>query len=103
MIRVDPSWSESNFILFFYSIRPGLAVRVDPVRLLYLPVVDYFSHLRRYMKKMARSSMFVTQSNEIVKENLQKRHIKGKGLEHGSWHPLEKHFEHFLSGGARKI
>ena len=55
------------------------------------------------MKKMARSSMFVTQSNEIVKENLQKRHIKGKGLEHGSWHPLEKHFEHFLSGGARKI
>ena len=43
------SWSESNFILFlfFYSIRvgpsrselirPGLAVRVDPVRLLYLP------------------------------------------------------------------
>ena len=45
----DPSWSESNFILFlfFYSIRvgpsrselirPGLAVRVDPVRLLYLP------------------------------------------------------------------
>ena len=45
----DSSWSESNFIffLFFYSIRvgpsrselirPGLAVRVDPVRLLYLP------------------------------------------------------------------
>ena len=45
----DPSLSESNFIsfLFFYSIRvgpsrselirPGLAVRVDPVRLLYLP------------------------------------------------------------------
>ena len=45
----DPSWSESNFILFlfFYSIRvgpsrselirPGLTVRVDPVRLLYLP------------------------------------------------------------------
>ena len=40
----DPSWSESNFILFlfFYSIRvdsswSGLAVRVDPVRLLYLP------------------------------------------------------------------
>ena len=48
----DPSWSESNFILFlfFYSIRvgpsrselirPGLAVRVDPhpVRLLYPPI-----------------------------------------------------------------
>ena len=46
----DPSWSESSFILFlfFYSIRvgpsrsklirPGLAVRVDPVRLLYLPL-----------------------------------------------------------------
>ena len=46
----DPSWSESNFILFlfFYSIRvgpsrselirPGLAVRVDLVRLLYPPV-----------------------------------------------------------------
>ena len=46
---IAPSWSESNFILFlfFYSIRvgpsrselirPGLAVRVDPVRLLYLP------------------------------------------------------------------
>ena len=45
----DPSLSGSNFIsfLFFYSIRfgpsrselirPGLAVRVDPVRLLYLP------------------------------------------------------------------
>ena len=45
----DPSLSESNFIsfLFFYSIRdgpsrselirPGLAVRVDPGRLLYLP------------------------------------------------------------------
>ena len=45
-----PSWSESNFILvlFFYLIwvgpsrseliRPGLVVRVDPVRLLYLPV-----------------------------------------------------------------
>ena len=30
MIRVYPSWSE--------LIRPGLAVRVDPVRLLYLPV-----------------------------------------------------------------
>ena len=30
MIRVDPSRSE--------LIRPGLAVRVDPVRLLYLPV-----------------------------------------------------------------
>ena len=47
---IAPSWSESSFILFlfFYSIRvspsrselirPGLAVRVDPVRLLYLPV-----------------------------------------------------------------
>ena len=46
---IAPSWSESNFILFlfFYSIRvgpsrselirPGLVVRVDPVRLLYLP------------------------------------------------------------------
>ena len=46
----DPSWSESNFILFlfFHSIRvgpsrseliqPGLVVRVDPVQLLYLPV-----------------------------------------------------------------
>ena len=46
---IAPSWSESNFVLFlfFYSIRvgpsrselirPGLAVRVDPVRLLYLP------------------------------------------------------------------
>ena len=45
----DPSWSKSNFILFqfFYSIRvdpswfklirPGLAVQVDLVRLLYLP------------------------------------------------------------------
>ena len=47
---IAPSWSESNFILFlfFYSIRvgpsrselirPGLADRVDPVRLLYLPL-----------------------------------------------------------------
>ena len=46
---IAPSWSESSFILFlfFYSIRvgpsrselirPGLAVRIDPVRLLYLP------------------------------------------------------------------
>ena len=30
VFRVDPSWSE--------LIRPGLAVRVDPVRLLYLPI-----------------------------------------------------------------
>ena len=50
---IAPSWSESNFILFlfFYSIRVGpsrselirpglLAVRVDPVRLLYLPVLE---------------------------------------------------------------
>ena len=29
-IRVDPSWSE--------LIRPGLVIRVDPVRLLYLPI-----------------------------------------------------------------
>ena len=48
----DPSWSESNFILllFFNSIRvgpsrseliqPGLAVRVDLVRLLYLPILE---------------------------------------------------------------
>ena len=48
---IAPSWSESNFILFlfFYSIRvgpsrselirPRLAVRVDPVQLLYLPSV----------------------------------------------------------------
>ena len=49
---IAPSWSESNFILFFIFlfgirigpsrselIRPGLAVRVDPVRLLYLPHV----------------------------------------------------------------
>ena len=47
---IAPSWSESNFILslFFYSIRvgpsrselirPGLAVQVDPVRPLYLPL-----------------------------------------------------------------
>ena len=47
---IAPSWSESNFILFlfFHSIRvgpsrselirPGLAIRVDPVRLLYLPL-----------------------------------------------------------------
>ena len=44
----NPSWSKSNFILFLFLysirvgpsqselIRPGLAVRVDPVRLLYL-------------------------------------------------------------------
>ena len=48
--KCAPSWSESIFILFlfFHSIRvgpsrselirPGLAVRVDPVRLLYLPL-----------------------------------------------------------------
>ena len=45
MIRVDPS----PILYFFYSIRagpsrleliqPGLAVRVDPVRLLYLPEI----------------------------------------------------------------
>ena len=34
MIRGDPSWSE--------LIRPGLAVRVDPVRLLYLPYIEMF-------------------------------------------------------------
>ena len=49
---IAPSWSESSFILFlfFYSIRvgpsrselirPGLAVRVDPVQLLYLPLLN---------------------------------------------------------------
>ena len=48
---IAPSWSESSFILFlfFHSIRvgpsrselirPRLAVRVDPVRLLYLPLL----------------------------------------------------------------
>ena len=40
---------------------------------------------------------------KYLKKIYQKRHIKGKGLEHGSWHPLEKHFEHFLSGRACKI
>ena len=43
---IAPSWSQSNLVSFFIflfdpswseSIRPGLAVRVDPVRLLYLP------------------------------------------------------------------
>ena len=38
-IRVDPSRSELN--------RPGLAVRVDPVRLLYLPVLDRLSETDR--------------------------------------------------------
>ena len=45
---IAPSWSKSNFILFLFFylirvgpsrselIRPGLAARVDPVRLLYL-------------------------------------------------------------------
>ena len=33
MIRVDPSWSE--------LIRPGLVIRVDPVRLLYLPICNW--------------------------------------------------------------
>ena len=48
-----PTWSESSFMLFlfFYSIWvgpsrseliwPGLAVRVDPVQLLYLPVLQF--------------------------------------------------------------
>ena len=39
MIRVDPSPILFYFYFFIRSelIRPGLAVRVDPVRLLYLP------------------------------------------------------------------
>ena len=52
-----PRWSKSNFILllFFYSIRvdpsrseliwPGLAVRVDLVRLLYLPLIYMHLHI----------------------------------------------------------
>ena len=57
---IAPSWSESNFILFllFYSIRvgpsrseliqPGLAARVDPVQLLYLPILWYCSTLASF-------------------------------------------------------
>ena len=43
LVRVDPSRSE--------LIRPGLAVRVDPVRLLYLPLNKGFSvfHAERSM------------------------------------------------------
>ena len=65
----NPSWSESNFILFlfFYSIRvgpsrselirPGLAVRVDPVWLLHLPSCS-FVQCRKYhtMKCCRRAS-----------------------------------------------
>ena len=60
----DPSLSESNFLsfLFYYSIRvgpsrselirPGLAVRVDPVRLLYLPFDNSFMlTCEDYLKK----------------------------------------------------
>ena len=36
-IRVDPSPILFYFFILSGSIRPGLAVRVDPVRLLYLP------------------------------------------------------------------
>ena len=44
---IAPSWSESNFILFYFFlrselIRPGLVVRVDPVWLLYLPIENHF-------------------------------------------------------------
>ena len=54
MIRVDPS---PIYFYFFYSIRvgpsrselirPGLAVGVDPVRLLYLPLVNYMPTIRQ--------------------------------------------------------
>ena len=46
MIRVDPSPILFIFYFFIRSelIRPGLAVRVDPVRLLYLP--HYMSCIR---------------------------------------------------------
>ena len=59
----DPSWSESYFILFsfFYSIwvgpsqsewiRPGLAVRVDPVRLLYLPGFQCWKEPKEFNEK----------------------------------------------------
>ena len=44
MIRVDPSPILFYFYFFIRSelIRPGLAVRVDPVRLLYLPIANRF-------------------------------------------------------------
>ena len=40
---------------------------------------------------------------KYLKKIYQKRHIKDKSLEMAGGIPLEKHFEHFLSGGAGKI
>ena len=62
----DPSWSEIQFILFLFFlvdpsqselIRPGLAVRVDPVWLLHLPSCS-FVQCRKYhtMKCCRRAS-----------------------------------------------
>ena len=44
MIRVDPSAILFYFYFFIRSelIRPGLAVRVDPVRLFYLPEIKTY-------------------------------------------------------------
>ena len=57
----DPSWSESNFILFLLFlfdpigpspselIQPRLAVRVDLVRLLYLPHLNEMSYMLHFL------------------------------------------------------
>ena len=59
---IAPSWSESSFILFLFFylirvglsrselIRPGLAAQVDPLRLLYLPILWYCSMLASFWK-----------------------------------------------------
>ena len=51
-LQVGKSFSFFNFMFFFFYdpslselIRPGLAVRVDPVRLLYLPLCSSSFHL----------------------------------------------------------
>ena len=79
---IAPNWSESSFILFYFIllyfiflfdpswsgpsrselIRPGLAVRVDPVRLLYLPI--FLGNLRCFssasFSKLPLQSLWIT-------------------------------------------
>ena len=78
---VDPSWSESNFLLlFFYSIRvslnrselirPRLVVRVDPVRLLYLPRQHWFKSgsnlVQNLVQNWFKPDVWSTNQSQIV-------------------------------------
>ena len=64
MIRVD--LSPILFFFIFYSIRvgpsrsklirPGLALQVDPVRLLYLPIVNYSIEYNKVFKRRFKTA-----------------------------------------------